>query len=71
MNSHIIEFLCIIISTEETCMYLAAIGIIKFLSFSVVHRITVEPITEQSMQYNDIYVPRDPTQSKLLKTLRT
>ncbi|XP_064406309.1 uncharacterized protein LOC135351270 isoform X2 [Halichondria panicea] len=28
----------------------------------VIHKITVEPITDQSMQYNDLYVPQDPSQ---------
>ncbi len=31
---------------------------------TVIQRITVEPITDQSMQYNDLYVPQDPSQSK-------
>ena len=32
---------------------------------SVLHTARVEPPFEQSMQYNEMYIPTDPTQSEL------
>ncbi len=40
------------------------LSLFKNITPTAAHRITVEPITDQSMQYNDLYVPRDPSQSK-------